>query len=90
MVTNQGDSARQADEQRYRQLFEHMPICIFVADLTVTAPSREASAKPAEVREPTGEIHPLDRSKPAGQVAGAIVVAVVSGGLGLWLVRQRG
>ncbi len=61
-----------------------------VADLTVTAPSREASAKPAEVREPTGEIHPLDRSKPAGQVAGAIVVAVVSGGLGLWLVRQRG
>jgi PAS domain S-box-containing protein len=26
----------QASEQRYRHLFEHAPICIFVADLTVT------------------------------------------------------
>jgi hypothetical protein len=61
-----------------------------VADLTVTAPSREASAKPAELREPTGETHLVDRSKPTGQVIGAIVAAIVSGGLGLWLVRQRG
>ena len=36
MVTSQTDSASQAGEQRYRHLFEHMPICIFVADLTVT------------------------------------------------------
>jgi PAS domain S-box-containing protein len=27
---------RQAGEQRYRHLFESVPICIFVADLTVT------------------------------------------------------
>jgi len=26
----------QSGEQRYRQIFEHMPICIFVADVTVT------------------------------------------------------
>lgn len=36
MVTSESDSASQAGEQRYRHLFEHMPICIFVADLTVT------------------------------------------------------
>jgi PAS domain S-box-containing protein len=36
MATNQSDSASQAGEQRYRHLFEHVPICIFVADLTVT------------------------------------------------------
>ena len=36
MVTGQSDSARQTGEQRYRHLFEHMPICIFVTDLTVT------------------------------------------------------
>ncbi len=33
MVT---DPAGRASEHRYRHLFEHMPICIFVADLTVT------------------------------------------------------
>ncbi len=36
MGTSQTDRANQAGEQRYRHLFEHMPICIFVADLTVT------------------------------------------------------
>jgi PAS domain S-box-containing protein len=30
------DPAGRASEQRYRHLFEHMPICIFVADVTVT------------------------------------------------------
>jgi PAS domain S-box-containing protein len=34
MVTSQSDSASQAGEQRYRHLFEHAPICIFVIDLT--------------------------------------------------------
>ena len=34
MVTSQSDSASQAGEQRYRHLFDHMPICIIVADLT--------------------------------------------------------
>src|SRR5512136_3072924 len=37
MVTSQADSASQAGEQRYRHLFENMPICIFIADLTVTS-----------------------------------------------------
>ncbi len=37
-MTSQSDSGSQAGEQRYRHLFEHMPICIFVADLTVTPP----------------------------------------------------
>ncbi len=35
MVTSQSDSVSQASEQRYRHLFENLPICIFVADLTV-------------------------------------------------------
>jgi two-component system sensor histidine kinase NreB len=38
MATNQADSATQASDRRYRHLFENMPICIFVADLTVTPP----------------------------------------------------
>lgn len=38
MVTNQANSVSQAGEQRYRHLFENMPICIFIADLTVTPP----------------------------------------------------
>jgi PAS domain S-box-containing protein len=36
MVTSQSDSASQAGEQRYRHLFEHAPICIFVIDLTLS------------------------------------------------------
>ena len=37
MVTTQIDSTEagiRASEQRYRHLFQHVPICIFVADLT--------------------------------------------------------
>ncbi len=36
IVTTQVDTLTQAGEQRYRHLFENLPICIFVADLTVT------------------------------------------------------
>jgi len=35
MLTSQSDNASRAGEQRYRHLFENMPVCIFVADLTV-------------------------------------------------------
>jgi PAS domain S-box-containing protein len=35
MVTDQTNSASQASEQRYRHLFENLPICIFVVDLSV-------------------------------------------------------
>jgi two-component system, NarL family, sensor histidine kinase NreB len=36
MATNQSDGVALASDQRYRHLFEHVPICIFVTDLTVT------------------------------------------------------
>ncbi len=36
MVTNGAANPGQVSEQRYRRLFEHMPICILVADLTVS------------------------------------------------------
>ena len=59
------------------------------ADLTVTEPSEQASSQPATIQEPTGEEHQLDRSKPTSQIIGVVVVAVVSGGLGLWLARKQ-
>lgn len=59
-----------------------------LSDLTVTRASTEASTGPATVREPTGEEHVLDRSKPAGQAAGVVAVALASLGLGLWLVLR--
>ena len=37
-MTSQSDTGSQAGEQRYRHLFEHMPICIYVVDLTATPP----------------------------------------------------
>ncbi len=60
------------------------------ADLTVTAPSAEASADPAMVQEPTGEQHLLDRSKPIGQMAAVVVVIALSAAAGFVLVRSRG
>ena len=59
------------------------------ADLTVTAPSTEASAAEATVQEPTGEKHPLDRSKPVGQIIGVVAVIVLSGTAGLRLALGR-
>ena len=35
MVTNRSDGTGQSGEQRYRHLFNHAPICIFVIDLTM-------------------------------------------------------
>ena len=34
MMTSRSENAGRAGEQRYRHLFEHMPVCIFVADVT--------------------------------------------------------
>jgi PAS domain S-box-containing protein len=36
MITDQTHNPSQANEQRYRQMFVNMPICIFVVDLTLT------------------------------------------------------
>ena len=36
MVTHQANIANQSGEQRYRHLFEHAPICIFVINLSVS------------------------------------------------------
>lgn len=58
-------------------------------DLTVTAPTTQASSAPAAIQEQSGELHQLDRSKPVGQVIGAAAIALVSGLVGLWLVLAR-
>ena len=60
-----------------------------VADLTVTAASAEADPGPAMAQEPSGEPHLLDRSKPAGEIAGAASLALASAVLGVWLIRRR-
>jgi hypothetical protein len=60
-----------------------------VADLTVTAASAEADPGPAMAQEPSGEPHLLDRSMPAGEVAGAASLALASAVLGVWLIRRK-
>jgi len=60
-----------------------------LVEITITPPVEEASAEPAvAIQEPSGELHELDRSKPAVQVIGVVIAALVSLGLGLWLVRR--
>lgn len=58
-------------------------------DLAITAPSTQASAEPATVQAATSAPHVLDRSKPAGEIAGIVAVVIASAGLGLWLVRKH-
>ena len=59
------------------------------ADLTVTAPSAQASAGPATILETSGEPHQIERSKPFVLVMVVSAVALVSGLVGLWLVLAR-
>ena len=60
------------------------------ADLTVTAPSEQASAGPATIRqEPSDEPHELDRTKPAGEIVAIFAAAMVSLVLGFWLIRRH-
>src|SRR3990170_1792953 len=49
----------------------------------------EADPGPAMAQEPSGEPHLLDRSKPAGEIAGAASLALASGLLGVWLIRRK-
>lgn len=58
-------------------------------DLTITGPADQANAGPATVQEPTGELHQIDRAKPTGEIVGIVAVAIVSGGLGMWLIRKH-
>ncbi len=63
---------------------------IATADLTVTEASTMASAAPAIVQEPTGELHVLERPKPSGQIVAASLIALASLVLGVWLIRRPG
>jgi PAS domain S-box-containing protein len=67
MATNQANSATQASEQRYRHLFENMPICILVADLTVTP------AVILEVNRQTELVFGYTASELVGKSAGHIL-----------------
>ena len=60
------------------------------ADLTVTAASEEASAGPATMKEPTGEPHSLDRTKPIDQIVAIAAGIVLSGAAGFVLIRRKG
>ena len=60
-----------------------------VADLTVTASSEAASAGPAVMQEPTGELHELDRTKPVVEAVAIVVASAVSLVLGFWLLRRH-
>lgn len=60
-----------------------------LADLTVTAPSEQASAGPATVREATGELHDLERPRSAAQVVAVVAAIALSSVAGLVLVRGR-
>jgi len=57
-------------------------------DLEITAASENASAQPAEIREPTGEQHEIDRNTtPAEQVGAALVIGLSLVG-GFILIRK--
>lgn len=48
-MTDRSDSAGQAGEKRYRHLFKHVPICIFVANLSESPPSIMEANRRAEL-----------------------------------------
>jgi PAS domain S-box-containing protein len=49
MAAHPTDRANQPGEQRYRRLFEHIPICIFVVDLTDAQPTILEANRRAEL-----------------------------------------
>lgn len=59
------------------------------ADLEITAPVEEASSAPAEMAEPSGELHILDRTKAPGQTAGIVLVIAITAVAGFLLVRRE-
>lgn len=63
---------------------------VSTADLTITAPSDQASAGPETMQEPSSAPHILDRSKPLAEEIGIGILALASALFGLWLIRPRG
>lgn len=63
---------------------------VAAANLTVTAPTDNASGGPAMVLdEASGELHAIDRSKPIGQIVAVIILIVISTGGGVYLIRRK-
>ena len=57
------------------------------ADLTIGASSEQMNAQPMEA---SGEPMSIDRPRSAGLVTSIVLVALLSAGLGLWLIRRPG
>jgi PAS domain S-box-containing protein len=78
MVTNQADSTDQTGGQRYRHLFEHAPICIFVIDLTTSPAAILEVNRRAELvyGYPASEIvgMPADYLVAEGTMPGALTI----------------
>lgn len=59
------------------------------ADLSVVALEEQAGGE-SEAMEPSAEPLTLERPRSTGLLAVVIVAAIISAGVGLWLVRRRG
>ena len=59
------------------------------SDLEITAASENASSAPAEMQEPTGEQHVLDRSKSSIEIIGVVLPIALSVAGGAVLIRSR-
>lgn len=57
------------------------------ADLTIISSTDQANAVPMEA---SAAQHTLDRSKPPLLIGSVIVLALLSAGLGVWLIRRPG
>ena len=62
---------------------------VATTDLTVTAPSAQASSGPAMTAMASADPHVLDRTKPFGQIIAVVVVIILSSMGGLVLVRRQ-
>lgn len=59
------------------------------ADLEITAPTEEASSAPAQMVDPSGEQHTLERTKSPSEIAAVVLVIAISAAGGLLLVRRK-
>jgi PAS domain S-box-containing protein len=79
MGTNQADSTSQSGEQRYRHLFEHAPICIYVADVTASAATILEANRRAELvyGYPAAELVGMPAARLAPEEAVPAILAIV-------------